>query len=272
MLLEGGHSGLVRLSDSLKTALSLCARSSQDLLQLVRPHLSSYQESQRLARDALADKLDTEETDSRIREVLSAIPDEVAKKVAYLHGHEIHTLSLSALFLSCFCLESYINTLAYFLFQEGDFLSLIKHGHRRSAEVLIDAIAKMTIRDKWKTVGKLRDAKGFDASRPPFQDFQILFRFRDDHVHDKVISWGIENAKSRYNGKFPEAAAYSLDLDHALYGAETYWNMVQEVHRLTGVDQTSFHQYYNVRPWVDDGHYKELKEIATEYRNSARPR
>ena len=272
MLLEGGHSGLVRLSDSLKTGLSLCARSSSGLLRLVRPHLSSYQESQRLAREALAGKLDTDKADSRIREVLSAIPDDVARNAAYLHGHEIHTLSLSALFLSCFCLESYINTLAYFLFQEGDFLSLVKHGHRSSAEVLIDAIAKMTIREKWKTVGRLRDAKGFDVSRPPFQDFQILFRFRDDHVHDKVISWEPENAKSRYNGKFPEGAAYPLDLGHALYGAETYWKMVQEVHRLTGIEKVSFHRHYNLRPWMDDRHYEELKEIATDYRNTAQPR
>jgi hypothetical protein len=120
-----------------------------------------------LAARALAGTLDQDEANSRIREVLSGIPDEVSQKAVYLQGHEIHTLSRSAIFLSCFCLESYINTLAYFLFQEADLLSLISHGHKSSAEVLIDAIAQMTIREKWKTVGKLRDAKGFDPSALP---------------------------------------------------------------------------------------------------------
>src|SRR5437867_2022236 len=103
MLLAGGRSGLVRLSDSLKTALDLCDRSSQTLLALVDPYLPTYRESQRLARDQREGRLGLEEADQRIRQVLSAIPEEVGTRVAYLHGHEIHSLSLSAILLSCFC-------------------------------------------------------------------------------------------------------------------------------------------------------------------------
>jgi hypothetical protein len=252
MLNKGGHSGLVRLSDSLKTTLSLCARSSWDLLQLVAPQLSAYRESQRLAGEALAGDIDQSEANSRIREILATIPDEVSHKAEYLQGHEIHTLSLSAILLSCFCLESYSNTLADFLSQNADF-------------------PRMRIREKWKTLGTLRNAKGFDQSRPPFQDFHILFRFRDDHVHDKVIAWGSENAKNPYNGKLPVAAFGPLDLGHALWAAETYWGMVQEVHRLTAVPETDFHRHYNLRPWLDEGHHEELRRIATAYRKAGEP-
>jgi len=206
---------------------------------------------------------------ARIQEALSRIPSAVAERAAYLSAHEIHTLSLSAVFLSCFCLESYINTLAYYLFEEADFLSLIKHGHRSSAEILIDAIARMTIREKWKTVSRLRSENGFDPSRPPFQDFHILFKFRDDHVHDKVIAWRPDN-ESRYNGKLPEWPS-PVDLNHALYAGQTYWNMVQEIHRLTGISQADFHRLYNLRPWEDDDHHTELRAIALKYRAAKEP-
>lgn len=43
---------------------------------------------------------------------------------------------------------------------------------------------------------------GFDKSKAPFQDFQILFTFRDDHVHDKVVPFSDDRARKRYNGRF----------------------------------------------------------------------
>ncbi len=272
MFLIGGHSGLVRLSDNLKTTLSLCERSSCVLLALVDPHLSAYREIKRLARDKLEGTLGEEEGNNRIREVLTTIPDEVGGKVAYLHGREIYSLSLSAILLSCFCLESYVNTLAYFLVKEADLLGLIRQGNENSAEVIVDAIARMTIREKWKTVGRLKHDQGFDTSRPPFQDFQILFRFRDDHVHDKVMEWASTDSATRYNKKFPEDLIHPLDLGHALYAAETYWGMVEEVHRLTAVPRADFHRHYNLAPWVDETHRRELMETATRYREVLEPR
>lgn len=269
MLLPGGRSGLVRLSDSLKIALDLCERSSRVLLTLVDPYLPTYRESQWLTRAQVEGRLDPEEGSQRIREVLSTIPDDVATKVAYLHGHEVHSLSLSAILLSCFCLESYINTLAYFLFRDADLLGLIREGHENSAEVIINAIARMTIREKWRTVGRLNNDRGFDASRPPFQDFQILFRFRDDQVHDKIVEWGSAESSKRYNGKFPEDRLGPLDLGHALYAAEAYWGMVQEVHRLTEVPQADFHRHYNVKPWLDDKHRQALIDTAKNYRRGS---
>jgi hypothetical protein len=272
MLLVGGHSGLVRLSGNLKTTLSLCQKSSCALLALVDPHLSAYREIKRLAGEQLEGTLGEKEGDERIREVLATIPQEVGTKVAYLHGSEIHSLSLSAILLCCFCLESYVNTLAYFLFKEADLLGLIRQGNENSAEVIIDAIARMTIREKWKTVGRLKHDRGFDTSRPPFQDFQVLFRFRDDHVHDRVMERGSTDSATGYNKKFPEDLIHPLDLGHALYAAETYWGMVEEVHRLTAVPRAEFHRHYNLAPWLDETHRRELMETATRYRKVLEPR
>ena len=265
MLLDGGRSGLVRLSDSLKTTLNLCEASTVNLLRIVEPYHHLYRESQRLARDQLDGKLDSDEGDRRRREVLDGIPEEVDFKVAYLAAHEIHSLALTSVLLSCFCLESYVNTLAYSLFKEVDLLGLVQTGNKNSAEVLINAVARMSIRDKWRTIGRLKDERGFDSSRPPFQDFQILFRFRDDQVHDKVVEWA-ESSK-QYNGKFPEdGMGLSLDLGHALFAADTYWGMVQEVHRLTTVPQTDFQgQFFNVSPWQDESRRNELARTARKY-------
>lgn len=268
MLLAGGKSGLVRLSDSLKTTLELCEASTINLLQIAEPYQPIYREIQRLARDQLDGKIAPDEGDRRTREALQGIPEAVGFKIAYLAAHEIHSLSLSSVLLSCFCLESYVNTLAYFLFNEVDLLGLVRGGNKSSAEVLIDAIARMSIREKWRTVGRLKDARGFDPSRPPFQEFQILFRFRDDQVHDTVVEWGLSESSRRYNGKFPEDGIGPLDLSHALFAADTYWGMVQEVHRLTGVPQADFHRHYNVSPWLNESRRKELARMAKKYRES----
>lgn len=268
MLLNGGRSGLVRLSDSLKTTLNLCEASTVNLLRIVEPYHHLYREIQRLARGQLDGKLDSDEGDRRTREVLEGIPEEVGFKVAYLAAHEIHSLALTSVLLSCFCLESYVNSLAYSLVKEVDFLGLMQTGNKNSAELLINALARMSIRDKWKTIGRLKDERGFDSSRPPFQDFQILFKFRDGQVHDKVVEWGSSESSKQYNGKYPEDGMGPLDLGHALYAADTYWGMVQEVHRLTTVPQTEFQGHFNVSPWRDEARRNELARTARKYRET----
>lgn len=270
MLLAHGKSGLVRLSDTLKTMLDLCKTSTVNLLRAAEPYQHLYREIQHLAGDQLDGKLNLDEGESRIKKVLEGIPKDVRFNIAYLAAHEIHSLALSAVLLSCFCLESYVNTFAYFLFDEGDLLGLVRGGNNASAEILIDAVARMSIRDKWRTIGRLKDDRGFDESCPPFQDFHILFKFRDDQVHDKIVEWGSSESSKRYNGKFPDDGLV-LHLSHALFAADTYWGMVQEVHRLTNVQQAGlqgFQRHYNVSPWTDESRRQELARIARKYSES----
>lgn len=268
MLLAGGRSGLVRLSDSLKTTLELCEASTSQLLRIVEPYHHLYREIQRLALDQLAGKLDSDEHERRTREVLDGIPEEVQVKVAHLAAHEIHSLALTSVLFSCVCLEAYVNTLAYFLVNELDLLGLIKTGNKHSATVFVDAVAGMSIRDKWLTIARLKDERGFDRSCPPFQDFQILFKFRDDQVHNKVVEWGSPKSSRPYNGKLPEDVIPPLDMGHALFAADTYWGMVQEVHRLTKVPQPVFQEHWNVSPWKEESRRKKMAQTAAKYRKA----
>ena len=166
--------------------------------------------------------------------------------------------------MCCFSLESYVNSFAYFLIKESDFLGLSKSGRKSSAEAVLDAIDRLSTREKWETIGKMGSAVGFDRSRTPFQDF----RFRDDNVHDKAIPYSEDRAAKRYNKKFPDPVFGSLDLGHALFAADVYWNMVQEIHRLTGVDAEVFHRHYNLKPWFDDENRRSLQELAVRYRDT----
>jgi len=267
MFLQGAHSGLIQLHESLRSVLGLCAKSSWEMVELMRPYMAVIAEINDTTNKKLAGQLGVEDADSRIGAAEERIPQEVLVRSAQLRLQEVPSLALSGILFSCFCLESYINSLAYFLFKDADFLSLVRNGHKGSADVLLDAIWGMTIRDKWQTIGSLRDGNGFDKGTSPYQDFIILFRFRDERVHDKVTEWVGEETKKRYNNRLPESVLLPVDLGNALFAAETYWNMVHEIHRLIGVPMKEF-QRYMVPPWSGDGHRDQLKEVARQYRDA----
>ncbi len=109
----------------------------------------------------------------------------------------LHSECLSVLLNCCFALESYVNSLGYHLLVEKDFLGLFRAGHDATAEILIEAIEKMSTIAKWETMGKLKNGDGLDKSRSPFQDLKILFNFRNDMVHDKVSDYSDEREKKR---------------------------------------------------------------------------
>lgn len=81
-----------------------------------------------------------------------------------------------------------------------------------------------------------------------------------------------DRAVKRYNKKFPDPVFGSLDLGHASFAADAYWNMVQEIHRLTGVDAGVFHRHYNLKPWFDEGNRRSYTTspfgIATHFRRT----
>jgi hypothetical protein len=123
----------------------------------------------------------------------------------------------------------------------------------------------MSIRDKWQTLSRLKHPQRFDPARPPFQDFVVLFKYRNDQVHDKVVEYDGADAGKRYGGKLPDGVIVPLGLRHALFAARTYWAMVQEVHRLTGVAQADFHRHYNLAPWRSEVRVHEIEETARRF-------
>ena len=270
MIFTERRSALVRLSDCIKIGLDLCAEASEKILEIFVPYEPLFRKAQEAAGQFLEKHSYLESAEQEIRGILFSIPDDVVFQGAYFQVR-LHSQALSTILSCCFCLESYINSLAYYLLKESDFLGLIKDGNITTVEILTEAINRMSTRDKWKTVGLLRNAKGFDCSCSPFQDFQILYNFRDDHVHDKVVPWTQDRASKRYNNKFPDPVFGLLELNHALYAGKTYWDMIQEVHRLIGVKPELFQRHYNLAPWRDDKHLHRLKETASRYSERLKP-
>jgi hypothetical protein len=264
MILAQGKSALVRLSDSIKVGLDYCGRVTSEILVLWDQYKQQFRNAQAIARRAEAGGIDFESANEQIRTALSAVPNEVSWRGVVLQG-ELHSQALSTILTCCFCLESYINALAYFLLEETDYIGLIRDGHRSTSDILVEAIKRMSTRQKWEAIGKLREPSGFDRSRPPFQDFHRLFNFRDDHVHDKVRALADDYSRKRYNDKLPDSVFGMLDLGHALYAAQTYWDMVNEAHRLLAVDQAKFHRHYNLMPWFDDSNRHDLDQLARRY-------
>lgn len=266
MIFADQKSGLVRLSDAVKDGMELCATTTSAFMNLVVPYVSVYARVCALSRQALmAGPESYVRFDEKIKAELSAVPREVGVGLPLLQTR-LHSQVLSTILSCCFTLESYINTFAYFLLQERDFLGLIRDGHESSAGLILETVDRLGTREKWKMIGRFGKEKGFDSSRPPFQNFHYLFNFRDDHVHDKVVARNDERARKRYNEKFPDPVLGMLDLGHALFAANTYWEMVAEVHRLLRIEPSAFHRHYNLSPWHSDERKKELEDLVKRYR------
>jgi len=206
-----------------------------------------------------------DEAEQLIRKAMTPQHAEIAESGAYLQS-KLHGQALSTILMCCFCLESYINSFAWFFVHESDLLGLMRIGRKTSADVLLDAIDRLSVKEKWQKVAQLGDGSGFDHSQRPYQDFKYLFNFRDDHVHDKAVPYSEDRAVRRYNKKFPDPVSGLLDLNHSLYAAVVYLDMVQELHRLTGVSASDFQHHYNLAPWFDEQQLKDLQDTALCYR------
>jgi hypothetical protein len=202
--------------------------------------------------------------EEELRAASALIPLEEAQAAASLQ-YRLHSETLSVVLISCFTLESYINSLGFFLLRERDIIGLLRNSTRTAADAFLDAIDRMSALTKWQTIGALKSEAGFNTAAPPFQDVKILFRFRDDHVHDKVVDWGSEKDKTRYNNRLPDPFAGFLTLSHAVFACDTYWGMVLKIHELVGVAASDFHRHYNLKPWFDDEFEREARRTAEEY-------
>ena len=267
MLFPERKSGLVRLSDAVKIGLECCRKTSQDTLRTYTLAEPYYTECRQIAQRAERGEIGYDEADKLAAKLLGAIPDEMSSAIVALQA-QLHSQSLTTILTCCFCLESYINSFGYFLFKESDFLGLSAKGRGSSADAILNAVDRLSAKAKWETFGRLGGGPGFDRSKTPFQDFQFLFNFRDDHVHDKAVPYSDDRAVKRYNRNFPDPVLGLLDLGHALYAAEVYWKMAEEIHRLTGVEPQKFRRHYNLKPWFDSEHLASVRELTTRYRKA----
>jgi hypothetical protein len=181
MLVLDKKSGLVRLSDAVKTGLGTCSDTSAEVLQCFSKDESLYRAAEKIFDEALGGRVDLKEAHSKIRSTLRPIGD--PGHLAYLQT-KLHNQALPTVLTCWFILESYINTLASSSLPE------------RALEAF-NRISRTL--DKWSAFAKVNHGVGFDRSQSPFQDFKILFRFRDDCVHDKLIELSNDRQVSHYS-------------------------------------------------------------------------
>ena len=265
MLFGDGASALVRLSDCLKIGLRSCAETSGRVLDLYRRHEEAFDAPREIARQAMNGHLSHEEANRRLTELTRKIPAGVAEEGAILQLR-LHSESLSTILTACFCLESYVNSLSFHVLADKDVLGLLRGGHKETADVLLEAINQMSAQRKWEAIGRLKNGIGFDKSQAPLQDFVVLFRFRDDHVHDKVVEYNRNRPAKRYNNKLPDPVFGQLQLSHALFAARTYWGMVTRVHELLVTPAAEFQRHYNLAPWSSQADAGALVQLANEYK------
>jgi hypothetical protein len=267
MIFQEGHSSLVRLSDCLKMNVGNALETAEESISMHRKHADALKEIRRLAKEHL-NRLDTGQVSDSSQEAMEAasarVPFDEARAAISLQGR-LHSETLSVILTSCFTLESYINSLGFFLLRERDIIGLFRNSSTTAAEAFLEAIDRMNTLTKWQTIARLKSDSGFDAAASPFQDVKTLFRFRDDHVHDKVVDWGSERDKKRYNNKLPDSFGQFLNLSHAVFACDTYWGMILKIHDLVGVPLTEFHRHYNLRPWFDDEFERNARQTADEY-------
>jgi len=256
MKFQEGHSSLVRLSDCLKVNMLNALESAKQAVDIHRKHANAFKKIRGVAQKSHdSNFMDT------LRETAASIPLEDARVAVMLQGR-LHSETLNVLLTACFVLESYINSFGFFLLRERDIIGLFRNSTSAAADALLEAVEKMSAVDKWQTIGTLKTEGGFDSSRSPYQDLKIIFKFRNDHVHDKATDWSSGKAGKRYGGKLPETFGGVLDLSHAVYACDTYWGMVQKIHELVGVAPSEFHGRYNLSPWFDEEFEQATRKIA----------
>jgi len=144
MLLQKKKSALVRLSDCIKLGIGNCLDTTNAIIDLYMKYEEPIQEIGAIAKAILEDRISAEEGKKKKKKLLEVkkISEEDARREVSLEGR-LHSECLSVILNCCFALESYVNSLGYYVLQEKDFLSLFREGHEATAEVLIDAIEKI---------------------------------------------------------------------------------------------------------------------------------
>jgi hypothetical protein len=117
MLFAERYSALVRLSDTVKVQLETCGALTDAVLAYYDKHRSAITNAQALARDLLRNHQLPDDADERVRAALQSVPQHDAWNAALIQA-ALHSFALTTILGCCFCLESYVNALAFYLFRD----------------------------------------------------------------------------------------------------------------------------------------------------------
>ncbi|MFP7442665.1 hypothetical protein SFC50_03090 [Bacillus infantis] len=254
---EQKKSGLVRLTDCIKYGVFNVAQETKELNKVFLSQTSQLQYQKEILAKLEKGELDSGEAMELIKTKGMSI--EAANKGVALQS-AIHNQCLTTILSTTFSLESYINSFAYYLSKHcGPKWKIINPYN--------EEFKKLSTVNKWIKVVKISTGKKYksNAAGDPFGDLNLLFRFRNDHVHDRVVSMSNDKSLSRYNGRLPDPVLGLLDIYHVLFAVDTYWYLIKWVHRQIGVSLQDFHMHYNLSPWINSEMEKEIRDIAATY-------
>jgi hypothetical protein len=261
MLFKGQKkSGLVRLSDCIKQGVLNVAQDTEELNKVFLSQNSQLRNNKEIVARVEKGEIDSDEAIKLLR--TNGMSREDATKGTALQ-YAIHNQCLTTILSTCFTLESYINSFAYHLSKHYGSKGKLNGTKLPNSE----EFKKLSTVNKWIKVVEISTGIEYQTNvdNNPFSDLNILFKFRNDHAHDNVVSMSNDKSLYRYNGKLPDPVFGHLDIFHVLFAVDTYWYLIQWVHKKIEVSQDEFHMQYNLSPWISSEMAKEIRSIAATY-------
>ncbi|EKF9373098.1 hypothetical protein BVJ60_17785 [Vibrio cholerae] len=264
ILMDKKTSSLVKLSDCSKFAMISCIETSEQYLEIASKHVSTNKKLQTYAKEVESGALGYEELEVKIKELTGDEYTKDAIQAVALQG-KLNSECMLFIVNCCFALESYINTLAHYLLDTKNLANVKSDTDNDVLPFFMEAFDKQSTVAKWEFIGKLKGSK-FDKSKPPFQDLKVLFSFRNDMAHDKVNDFNVDVPK-KYNNKLPNFMSNLLSLEHALFAAQTFQDLVKELKVLLGDVIDEFQKHYNLSPWFNDEVEKQAKSVVKQLKS-----
>lgn len=264
MILTDKTSSLVKLSDCSKFAILSCIDTSEQYLEIAKKHASTNKQIQKIAKKVESGAAEYTELESKIKELTDDEFTSDSFQAVALQG-KLNSECMLFIVNCCFTLESYINTLAHYLFDTKNLANVKSDTENGVMPFFMEAFDKQSTVAKWEFIGKLKGHK-FDKSKPPFQDLKVLFSFRNDMAHDKVNDFNVEVPK-KYNNKLPNFMSDLLILEHALFAAQVFQDLVKELKILLGDVIEEFQKHYNLSPWFNEEIEKQAISVVKELKS-----
>jgi len=261
-------SGLVKLSDSVKISINDCFEISGELIDIHKKHqdvfarinkkidnsaefaqiLKAFDDKRELSD---IEKLRLTSFETEIHEMSYQIPPDAVNAMSVLRA--IRDQRAVSVILNClFCIESY--TKSFYYFYKDSLKNKVKNNRFNS----------MNIEERLNTIEPLILADEFNTRSLLALDLQALNHYRNDIVHDNISSFGDDRSQRRYYGQLPDPVLGFLNLSHIIFAADTYWKLVDEIHKLTGLSKEDFQKHYNLSPWFSSDFETKVRERAEQ--------
>lgn len=268
MLFKDKKSGLVKLTDSIKININDCLQLTAELIDCYEHPSGVLSELHAIAKEPelvrICNKIENKENLSAVEKIKFLTYNRTLENLSHENSIEDAGLVLVmrgkldqrsvSLILNChFCTESYVRSFYHFF--KDELVNTVTQGK----------FDDMGTKTRLETFGLTESDSNGKNIHPLVLDFEILSRYRNDFVHGNITNTDTEKALERYKGKLPDQVFGLLDLSHVVFAADTYWKIVDEIHKCTGLKKSDFHKHYNLSPWFDADFESEVRKMAERF-------